>query len=100
MITSYPAMIRSTLPATSISSWGTTVTSGFRALIVFRAEEAGLAGRTDLGDQQVAAIALLLLRRQDHRGVPAVPGRFPSLEATAHRGDIRVAELLERLRGE
>src|SRR6476619_6009832 len=120
-------MIRSTLPATSISSCGMTFTSGFRALIVLRAdsivgvedlalqvrqvdhvevddadradaggreverrrgaetagadeqrlraEEPGLAGRADLGDQEMAAVALLLLRRQDDRRVPPVAGR-------------------------
>ena len=119
-------MIRSTLAATSISSWATTLTSGLSALIDFlrrfdlaladpvggvddlalevaevddvevddadrpdaggreversrraepagadeqrlRAEQRGLALRADLGDQQVAAVALLLLGGEDDR---------------------------------
>ena len=65
-----------------------------------RLEEAGLAGRADFGDQQVAAVALLLLAAEDDRGLPRQPGRLPGLEPAGHRGDIRVAELLEGLGGE
>ena len=62
-----------------------------------RAEQPRLAGRADLGDQEMAAVALLLLGRQDDRRLPRQPGRLPGLEAAAHRGDVGVAELLEGL---
>ena len=58
-----------------------------------RAEEPGLAGRTDLGDQQMAAVALLLLGGQDDRGLEVEAGALPGLEPAAHRGDVAVAHL-------
>ena len=48
-----------------------------------RAEELGLAVRADLGDQQVAAVALLLLGGQDDRRLEVEPGALPGLEAAA-----------------
>ena len=137
-------MIRSTLSATSISSWATTFTSGLSAVSVLRAdstffspmrsvvwmtwrwrfersttsksmipsvptpaaarysdagaprpagadqqhlrlEQLRLAGRAHLGDQQVAAVAgLLLLGQADGLG-PLEALALPGLEAALHR---------------
>ena len=63
-------------------------------------EQLRLALRADLGDQQVAAVALLLLLAEGDRLVPREAGRLPRLEPTGHRGHVGVAELLERLGGE
>src|SRR5712671_6619403 len=60
-----------------------------------RAEKTRLARRTDLRDEQVAAVALLLLGAKDDGRLPRQAGRLPGLEATRHRGDVRIAELLE-----
>ncbi len=65
-----------------------------------RLEQPGLAGGADLRDEQVPAVALLLLRAEDDRCFPREAGRLPRLEPARHRRDVRVAELLERLRGE
>ena len=65
-----------------------------------RVEQLGLAFGADLGDQQVAAVALLLLGGQDDRRVELEPGALPALEAARHRGDVRVAHLGEGLGGE
>ena len=62
-----------------------------------RAEELRLAGRADLGDQQMAAVALLLLGGQDDRRLELEPGALPGLEPAAHRGDVGVAHLGEGL---
>ena len=62
-----------------------------------RAEQPGLAGRADLRDQQVAAVALLLLGGQDDRRLEVEAGALPGLEAAAHRGDVGVAHLGEGL---
>ena len=56
-----------------------------------------LALGTHLGDQQVPAVALLLLPRQDDRRGPRAAARLPGLEAAAHGPDIGVAHRLERL---
>ena len=58
-----------------------------------RAEQLRLAGRADLGDEQVAAVALLLLGGQDDRRLEVEPGALPGLEAALHRGDVGVAHL-------
>ena len=62
-----------------------------------RVEEACLAVGPDLGDEQVAAVALLLLGGQDGRRLPRQAGALPLLEPAGHRGDVRVAHLLEGL---
>src|SRR5262245_48287297 len=46
------------------------------------------------------AVALLLLWAEDDRRLPRQALRLPGLEAALHRSDVRVAELLEGLRGE
>ena len=48
-----------------------------------RAEQLRLAGRADLGDQQMAAVALLLLGGQDDRRLELEPGALPGLEPAA-----------------
>ena len=62
-----------------------------------RREELGLAGRADLRDQQVAAVALLLLGGQDDRGLEVEAGALPALEPAVHRLDVGVAHLGEGL---
>jgi len=59
-----------------------------------RAQQPGLTFRTDLGDEQVAAVALLLLATQHHGRGPRQAGGLPGLEATAHGCHIGVAHLL------
>ena len=49
------------------------------------------------GIEQVAAVALLLLGRQDDRRGPRAALRLPLLEAAAHRRDVGVAHLAQRL---
>ncbi len=65
-----------------------------------RAEQLRLAGRADLRDQQVAAVALLLLGGQDDRCLELEPGALPALEPARHRGDVGVAHLGQGLGGE
>ena len=48
-----------------------------------RAEQLRLARRADLGDQQVAAVALLLLGGEDDRRLELEAGALPGLEAAA-----------------
>ncbi len=62
-----------------------------------RAEQACLALDPDLRDQQVAAVALLLLGGQDDRCHELETCSLPALEPARHRGDVRVAHLGERL---
>ena len=64
------------------------------------AEQLDLALQADLGDEQVAAVALLLLSREEHRRRPGQALCLPALEAAGHRDDIRVAERLEHLAGQ
>ena len=47
----------------------------------------------DLRDEQVAAVALLLLGGEDDRRLEVEPGALPGLEAAAHRGDVGVAHV-------
>ena len=65
-----------------------------------RAQQLRLALGADLGDQQVAAVALLLGLGQLRRRRPVEPVRLPGLEAARHRRDVGVAHVRERLRGE
>ena len=56
-----------------------------------RPEQSRLAGRPDLGDQQVAAVAhLLVVGQPDGRG-PLEALALPGLEAAVHGHDVRVA---------
>ncbi len=56
-----------------------------------RPEQFRLALGPDLGDEQVPAVALLLLGRQEYRRLEVVPGALPGLEPAGHRCDVRVA---------
>ena len=60
-------------------------------------EQLGLAGRADLRDQQVAAVALLLLGGQDDRGLEVEARALPALEPAVHRLDVGVAHVGEGL---
>ena len=62
-----------------------------------RLEQLRLARRADLGDQQVTAVADLLLVGQAHRLRPLEPLALPRLEAALHRGDVGVAHPGQRL---
>ena len=63
-------------------------------------EELALAFLTNLGDQQVPAVAPALIRGQGLWDTPRQPGRFPSTEATGHRGHVAIAQVAERLGAE
>ena len=65
-----------------------------------RVEQLRLAFGPDLGDEQVAAVADLLLGGQLRRRGPAIALALPGLEAAGHVRDVGVAHLLQRLRGE
>ena len=65
-----------------------------------RAEQLRLAGRSDLRDEQMAAVALLLLRCQHDRGIEGEARTLPRLEPAGHRRDVGVAHLGEGLRRE
>src|SRR5207248_5649953 len=58
-----------------------------------------LAGVRDFGNQQVTRVALRLVRSEARGCLPRLPGILPAVEATGHRDDVLVAELLERVRG-
>ena len=55
--------------------------------------------RPDLGDQQVAAVARLLGRRQGRRRLDRQVVRLPLEDPAGHVDDVRVAERLELRRG-
>ncbi len=55
---------------------------------------------SDLGQEQVALVAVALLVAQDLRRRPRTALVLPAVEPARHRGDVRIAELGERLRGE
>ena len=63
----------------------------------FESRRLCLAVGPDLGDEQVPAVALLLLGGQDGRRLPREAGALPLLEPAGHRRDVRVAHLLEGL---
>src|SRR5204862_4567397 len=65
-----------------------------------RLEQLELALVADLGDQQVAAVAAALLRRERLRELRREAVALPVGVAAGERPDALVAELLERLRGE
>ena len=62
-----------------------------------RGEQPCLAGRADLRDEQVAAVALLLLGVRTTGVSKSRPAALPALEPAAHRLDVGVAHLGERL---
>jgi hypothetical protein len=55
-------------------------------------EQPGLSLRPDLGQQQVTAVALLLLAREDLGDVDLVAAVLPQRDAAGHGRDVRVAE--------
>ena len=59
-----------------------------------------LAGLADLGQEEVAVIAVALLGRQRPGGAPVPALVLPAVEPAGHGGDVRVAELTQRLRRE
>ena len=63
-------------------------------------EQLGLPFDTDLGDEQVAAVALLLLRGEDPRHDEVEAGLLPRAVPARHRLDVGVAKLLEGAGGE
>src|SRR5215207_4704876 len=66
-----------------------------------RVEQLGLAVGPHLGQQDVAAVALLLLRRQQLRDLDLVAPVLPERDAARHRPDVRVSEEIgQRVRGE
>ena len=65
-----------------------------------RAEERRLAVRPDLGHEEVAAVALLLLVIEDGRDRPGRPLPFQSWKPPVIERDVRVAHALEGLAGE
>ena len=65
-----------------------------------RVEQLQLAGLADLRDEQVAAVARVLLRAERARELRGEAVALPVGEAAGEVDDARVAELLERLRGE
>jgi hypothetical protein len=62
-----------------------------------RVEELRLALGPDLRDEEVAAVALLLVVGQDRRHRPRQPGRLPALESARHRAHVPVAERAQEL---
>ena len=56
-----------------------------------------LPGGSDLGDEQVAAVALLLLLAEDDGTLEFEPRALPGLEATGHACHVGVAHLCEGL---
>ncbi len=63
-------------------------------------KELQLTGFAHFGDQEVAAVALRLLRRKARVGLlPGQPGVLPAVEAAGHRDDLGVAKLGERVGG-
>ena len=60
-------------------------------------EELLLAGLADLGQEDVAAVAVALLGVEDGGRDPRPALVLPAPEAAGHRDDVGVAELLERL---
>ena len=65
-----------------------------------RVEQFDLAGDADLGQQQVALVAVGLFRAQRHGLLPRPALVLPAAEPTGHRGDVGVAEFGHRLGGE
>ena len=66
-----------------------------------RVEQLRLPRRADLGQQQVAAVALLLLDRELARELDLVAAVLPQRDAARHRAHVAVAkQLAERVRGE
>ena len=65
-----------------------------------RGEQPGLARRSDLRDEQVARVALLLFAAQDDGLREGSTLRLPGLETAAHGGHILVAHALQHLRRE
>ena len=59
-----------------------------------------LPADADFGQQQVALVTIFLLRRQLHRRHPRATLVLPLAEAPGHAHDVRVSEILERLRRE
>ena len=64
------------------------------------AEQLGLALDADLGQQQVAHVAVLLVGVQRDRLLPRPALVLPPPEPAGHRHDVVVAELLQRAGGE
>src|SRR4029079_1995079 len=56
------------------------------------------AGRADLGDQQVPAVARLLGRREALWRLDGQAVRLPLQDPAGHVHDVRIAELLEQVR--
>jgi hypothetical protein len=66
-----------------------------------RVEQLGLALGPDLGEQDVAPVALLLLGREDLRDLDLVAAVLPQGDAARHRAHVAEAEQLrERVGGE
>ena len=65
-----------------------------------RVEQPQLAGLADLGDQDVARVALAALGVEQPRDAPLVSAGLPACEAARQGLDARVAELAERARRE
>ncbi len=64
------------------------------------AEQLDLALDADLGEEQVAHVAVALVGAEHHRQVPRATLVLPAPEAARHRHDIGVPELLQRAGGE